>query len=263
MYTIGEVSKFLGVTRDALKFYEEKGLVNPKKDENNGYRIYSIVDICNILTVNFYKQVDFEIKQIQQIKDYKSIDEIELLLKEKEKKILEELEYKKLSLKRIKIMEDKIKKIKENLDEFSIREMKPIEVVGEIDKTDVLEEYGVLEETIEDLNEVVSLDGLSRIMYYDEKGIVKERYVLYKNLDDCDRGKVYNVISYPKCLYTVIAYNIIQTEINIDRVMEMRIKEIAKKNGYELLREIYVNLLFRVYEGEGNLMFYEVYAPMK
>lgn len=31
MYTIGQVSKFLGISRDTLKFYEDKGLVNPKK----------------------------------------------------------------------------------------------------------------------------------------------------------------------------------------------------------------------------------------
>ena len=31
MYTIGQVAKFLGVSRDTLKFYEEKGLVNPQQ----------------------------------------------------------------------------------------------------------------------------------------------------------------------------------------------------------------------------------------
>ncbi|HGM3488157.1 TPA: MerR family transcriptional regulator [Clostridioides difficile] len=38
MYTIGQVSKFLGISRDTLKFYEDKGLVNPKKNDENGYR---------------------------------------------------------------------------------------------------------------------------------------------------------------------------------------------------------------------------------
>ncbi|HDR7337861.1 TPA: MerR family transcriptional regulator, partial [Bacillus anthracis] len=38
MYTIGQVAKFLGVSRDTLKFYEEKNLVKPKQDIENGYR---------------------------------------------------------------------------------------------------------------------------------------------------------------------------------------------------------------------------------
>ncbi|HDR8036747.1 TPA: MerR family transcriptional regulator, partial [Bacillus cereus] len=40
MYTIGQVAKFLGVSRDTLKFYEEKNLVKPKQDIENGYRKY-------------------------------------------------------------------------------------------------------------------------------------------------------------------------------------------------------------------------------
>ena len=38
MYNIGEVSKYLGISRDTLKFYESKGLINPKKNVENGYR---------------------------------------------------------------------------------------------------------------------------------------------------------------------------------------------------------------------------------
>ena len=35
MYSVGQVAKFLGVSRDTLKFYEDKGLVNPKKNAEN------------------------------------------------------------------------------------------------------------------------------------------------------------------------------------------------------------------------------------
>jgi DNA-binding transcriptional MerR regulator len=41
VYIIGQVAKFLGISRDTLKFYEDKGLVRPKQDEENGYRKYN------------------------------------------------------------------------------------------------------------------------------------------------------------------------------------------------------------------------------
>lgn len=44
MYTIGQVVEFLGVSRDTLKFYEKKELLNPKNSEN-GYRKYNHLDI--------------------------------------------------------------------------------------------------------------------------------------------------------------------------------------------------------------------------
>ncbi len=68
MYTIGQVAKFLGVSRDTLKFYEEKNLVKPKQDIENGYRKYNHFDIYDITTVNFYREIDIEIKKNSGIK---------------------------------------------------------------------------------------------------------------------------------------------------------------------------------------------------
>ncbi len=68
MYTIGQVAKFLGVSRDTLKFYEEKELVKPKQNSENGYREYNRFDIYDITTVNFYREMDIEIKKNSRIK---------------------------------------------------------------------------------------------------------------------------------------------------------------------------------------------------
>ena len=57
MYNIGEVSKYLGISRDTLKFYESKGLINPKKNAGNGYREYDHFDIYDITTINFYREI--------------------------------------------------------------------------------------------------------------------------------------------------------------------------------------------------------------
>ena len=67
MYTIGQVAKFLGVSRDTLKFYEEKELVKPKQDDENGYRKYNDYDIYDVITTNFYRHLDIEVKKIQEI----------------------------------------------------------------------------------------------------------------------------------------------------------------------------------------------------
>ena len=43
-----EIQKLSGLTRKAIEYYEERGLINPKKSEN-GYRDYSEKDM-QILT---------------------------------------------------------------------------------------------------------------------------------------------------------------------------------------------------------------------
>lgn len=139
---MGQVAKILGISRDTLKFYEEKNLINPKQDEENGYRKYNFKDIYEIVTVNFYRDIDIEIKKIQEIKKSDDLNTIESILNEKQRKIEEEIEYKKLLLKRIKDIKEDCKSIKESLNKFTIRKMKPIVITNEINmKGNVIETY--------------------------------------------------------------------------------------------------------------------------
>lgn len=42
---IKEVEKVTGLTKANIRFYEEEGLVCPKRNEQNNYRIYTEVDL--------------------------------------------------------------------------------------------------------------------------------------------------------------------------------------------------------------------------
>ena len=43
-YKIGEISNLYNIGTDSLRYYEEMGILHPKRDDN-GYRMYSINDI--------------------------------------------------------------------------------------------------------------------------------------------------------------------------------------------------------------------------
>ena len=47
-YQIGEVADRTGVTQRTLRFYEEKGLLNPPERMDGGFRLYSDEDIQRI-----------------------------------------------------------------------------------------------------------------------------------------------------------------------------------------------------------------------
>jgi len=47
-YQIGEVAERTGVTQRTLRFYEEKGLVNPPQRMDGGFRLYSEEDVNRI-----------------------------------------------------------------------------------------------------------------------------------------------------------------------------------------------------------------------
>lgn len=180
MYNIGEVSKYLGISRDTLKFYESKGLINPKKNLGNGYREYDHFDIYDITTINFYREIDIEIKKIQEIKKNMSIENLEFLLQEKEQVILDEIEYKKLLLKKVRLIKENCEKIKQYLGKYTVKEMKPLEVKGEIKNITDNNEYEILRDNSENLKKAVTLTALRRVISFNDEGMIGDKFIIVR-----------------------------------------------------------------------------------
>ena len=64
---IGDVIKETGLTRRAIYFYEEKGLVDPEKDEDSGIRRYSEGDLHKLITILRLRELDMSIADITNI----------------------------------------------------------------------------------------------------------------------------------------------------------------------------------------------------
>ncbi|MFC9541549.1 MerR family transcriptional regulator [Lysinibacillus sp. NPDC056959] len=264
MYTIGQVANFLGVSRDTLKFYEEKDLVKPKQNIGNGYRKYSQFDIYDITTVNFYREIDIEIKKIQQLRKSKSIDGIQSLLEEKEQEVLLEIEYKKLLLKKIQIVKEDCKKIKQFLGEYIVKEMKPLAIKGEIEHFTAYEEYDTLKKNADNLKKAVTLTSLRRVIQFNEDGIIEDKFIIIRKVEDLDEEIEGEILSHPKCIYTIIEDGRWSTGgKSIDQHVEANLRKFAIEEGYELLGRVYINLLLTTYEDGLERVFLEIYAPIK
>lgn len=72
--TINEIAKELNITKRAIKFYEEKGLIKVAKD-SNGYRNYSDRDVEVLRMISLYRKLGITISDIQKLleKDNKDI----------------------------------------------------------------------------------------------------------------------------------------------------------------------------------------------
>lgn len=81
--TINDISKELGLTKRAIKFYEEKGLLSVPKDEN-GYRNYSQEHIRMLKTISIYRKLGIGIADIQKIINHEDKSILMRVLKEKE-----------------------------------------------------------------------------------------------------------------------------------------------------------------------------------
>ncbi|SEP68808.1 putative AdoMet-dependent methyltransferase [Virgibacillus subterraneus] len=66
---IKEVAKQLNTTSRAIRFYEQKGLISPKKDTENHYRIYSEKDLLRLSTILALREIGMRIENIKRILD--------------------------------------------------------------------------------------------------------------------------------------------------------------------------------------------------
>lgn len=63
-YSIGEIGKLLGLTSDAIRFYEKKGLVHPSVNPENRYRMYTFKNVLELLDIIYYRNLEFPVEEI-------------------------------------------------------------------------------------------------------------------------------------------------------------------------------------------------------
>lgn len=85
-YKTGELSKIYKLGRDAIKYYEKLGLLNPKRDDN-AYRMYTIKDICNLNLIRELRTLDFSMQRIKEYLQNRNIESTKNMLNEEIKLI--------------------------------------------------------------------------------------------------------------------------------------------------------------------------------
>lgn len=67
LYRIGEFSRINKISQRMLRYYDEKGLLKPKKDETNGYRFYTKEDIAKAYKIKLLRKYHFSIDEIKKV----------------------------------------------------------------------------------------------------------------------------------------------------------------------------------------------------
>ena len=65
--TVNEVVKVTGVSKRTLQYYDSIGLLPAARRTSAGYRLFSMDSIETLETINHYKAMGFELKEIKEI----------------------------------------------------------------------------------------------------------------------------------------------------------------------------------------------------
>lgn len=122
-YTTKQMACILGVSIDTLRHYEDKGILNPCRDEDNNYRLYSISDIRKFNACRIFRTFNFTIEETAKLLEWESInyikDSVDYKLEElkKERMFLDE------KISNLKVYKKKVQDIQDLNGRIVIKKM--------------------------------------------------------------------------------------------------------------------------------------------
>ncbi|MDI9505076.1 MAG: MerR family transcriptional regulator [Clostridiales bacterium] len=94
--SISTLSKSFQLSDEALRFYERKGLLQPTRINDRGYRVFDRVDIQRMGNIKRLKNQGFQLDEIRQIYEGISTEDMLALVTQKLAELEREIEYKQL-----------------------------------------------------------------------------------------------------------------------------------------------------------------------
>lgn len=78
-YTIQKLAQLAGVTTRTLRYYDQIGLLSPKRSTGNRYRIYGEQEVDKLQQILFYRELDVPLETIKQILHAPDYDPVSIL----------------------------------------------------------------------------------------------------------------------------------------------------------------------------------------
>ena len=82
-YRIGEMAEFFGLTKEAIRYYERKGIVKSTRDEKTGYRYYERDEIITLKQIRTFESLGFSLDEAQEVVVETTFPDMEKRLDEK------------------------------------------------------------------------------------------------------------------------------------------------------------------------------------
>lgn len=124
-FRIGELSKLFGIGSDSIRYYEKVGILQPTRDEENNYRVYTIEDVRKLTMIRELLNLNFSTEQIKIFDESRNIKNTKELLTQ-ELNILND-QIVKLYEKRNSI-ESRLHSLKDNLKKEASEQVRQLEL---------------------------------------------------------------------------------------------------------------------------------------
>ena len=245
--SIGDVEKITGISKDRLRYYEEKQLITPVRDTDNSYREYDNEEVLKLLGIQLYRSMDLGVKEIQQIQDSDTIEEICGVFKRRQKELnfqMTQLQYQQESVSR---GIDDCEKIADHLGKCTLKKVRTLRLIDKIDDL-VSTETGAKFRTECD-EQMIIIRSLVRRIELTPEGIGENAVYVAEETGEEEI----------ECVYTVV-----RDSAAYDPLMDEYAKcmQWVSENNIRLGKYCYIRPLLVSHLGKCTESFLEVFAPI-
>ena len=119
-YKIGRVADLIGITPEALRYYEREGIITPIKSEGSGYRYYSAWDVHILIRTRSFRHYGFKLEDTIKTLSSTNLEDTISYLRFKENVMEKEIEEQKRLLNQLKRDRRAIDDARINMGKFRV-----------------------------------------------------------------------------------------------------------------------------------------------
>lgn len=260
IYHTSDIFDSLGLTRETLRYYEEIGLIKPKRNECSQYREFDLYDMSRLLMIDFFKKRGFDTTEIRDLQKAAEPGKYSEALQKKTDDIRKKIENLNTTLSKLQKARDFLSTLDTSLN-FTIKELPPYYIQETLSSSTAFGEYK--DKVLSDLNTKKEdiLSNMVRAMTFDENGYISsEVYIVKSNITkrhSCEE----TLLDYGKCLHTTLTVEIGDT--SIPRKMFTLCYEWAKQHNVRFRGVVYIFTQFVMLNEQTDKYCHEIWVPLQ
>lgn len=260
-YHTSDVYNNLGLTRETLRYYEEIGLIKPKRSQHSQYREFDLFDMSRLMAIDFFKKRGFtpaEIKELQNAVTAEKYSEIMQRKIDLLHKTIDELAE----------MLGKLEKTKHYFSrtidtslEFTVKELPPYYVQDTISSVANFSDYRDKVISYLNIEREDILSNMVRVINFDENGYKTSGIYVVKSVAGMNQPKYETRLQYGRCLYTTLIAD--NNDASIPEKMFSLCHKWAKQHNVSFLGVVYIFVRFVTLNEQTDQHHYEVWVPLQ
>lgn len=263
-YLIGDVANLMGLSRDTLRYYEKRGILNSHKGDN-GYRYYTEQDISRLIGILYQRKMNISLEDMKNLwtdNTFSQLPDIVSLRLEEEKKAIRIHEQ---TIARLRLTQSDCQRLSQHVNEVMFKDFPSAYII--VPNSDMQQSTGQWFQLSQ------SYPGLDMMYIFDEytcqntagngqADYQNTQLILYQSLAEyVDYNLLDGATPTTKPMRCIYSFRMSESRM-LDYEMLRPMFAWAREHGVALSNQVYSSFAFQGVDDGKHTYYMEIYIPL-